>query len=244
MAKQRLDVLLVARGLFPSREKAQRAIMAGDVTLPERIADKPGLQVAEDAVLTVRTTEKYVGRGGLKLEEALAAFSVDCAGAVCLDVGASTGGFTDCLLQHGAAKVYAIDVGHSQLAWKIRDDPRVEVREHLNARYLTTEHVPEQVELCVLDVSFISLTLVLPVAMALVRPGGRLIPLIKPQFELRREDVGKGGVVRDPALRERAVERIRAWVLAEGSCAWDGCVASPITGAAGNQEYLACLRRL
>ncbi len=240
--KQRLDLLLVARGLFPSREKAQRAIMAGEVSVGERRVDKPGTNVAGDAAISVRAAEKYVGRGGLKLEGALREFAIETAGAVCLDIGASTGGFTDCLLQHGAAKVYAIDVGHSQLAWKIRSDPRVVVREHLNARYLTAEEVPEAIDLCVIDVSFISLTLILPRAIECVRGGGVIVALIKPQFELRKEDVARGGVVRDPALHEAAVEKIRRFVAETLRRAWVGCIESPILGGEGNKEFLACVR--
>jgi 23S rRNA (cytidine1920-2'-O)/16S rRNA (cytidine1409-2'-O)-methyltransferase len=241
-AKQRLDLLLVARGLFPSREKAQRAIMAGEVAVGGHTMDKAGTLVPVDAVLEVRAGERYVGRGGLKLEAALRHFAIATEGAVGLDIGASTGGFTDCLLQHGAAKVYAIDVGHSQLAWKIRSDPRVVVREHLNARYLTRAEVPEAVDVCVIDVSFISLTLILPRALECVRAGGVIVALIKPQFELRREQVGRGGVVREPALHEAAVEKIRAFVWESPGLSWEGCIESPILGGEGNKEFLACLR--
>jgi 23S rRNA (cytidine1920-2'-O)/16S rRNA (cytidine1409-2'-O)-methyltransferase len=167
---------------------------------------------------------------------------VDPTGATCLDIGASTGGFTDCLLQHGAARVYAIDVGHSQLDWKIRSDPRVIVREKLNARHLTREDIPEPIAVCVIDVSFISLTLILPPAAALLSNGGVIIPLIKPQFELRKEDVGKGGVVRDPALHEQAVEKIRTFIGTLPALSWAGVITSPILGGEGNKEFLACLR--
>lgn len=241
-AKQRLDQLLVARGFFESREKAQRAIMAGTVSIGEQLADKPGARVAEDAALTVKAAEKYVGRGGLKMEAALANFGVDPKDAICLDIGASTGGFTDCLLQHGAAKVYAIDVGHSQLDWKIRSDPRVVVREKLNARYLTRDDIPDPIAVCVIDVSFISLTLILPPAVALLSNGGVIVPLIKPQFELRKEDVGRGGVVREPALHEQAVEKIRSFVATLPGVAWTGVMESPILGGEGNKEFLACIR--
>ncbi len=242
-ARQRLDLLLVARGLCESREKAQRAIMAGEVRIGDQVADKPGMRVAEDAAISVKEAERYVGRGGLKLEAALREFAIDPTGAICLDVGASTGGFTDCLLQHGAAKVYAIDVGHSQIAWKIRSDPRVIVREHLNARYLTQEDIPEPIDVCVIDVSFISLTLILPPAVALVRPTGVIVPLIKPQFELRKEEVGRGGIVRDPALHQRAVEKVRDLVTRELRLEWAGCIPSPILGGEGNTEFLACVRK-
>ena len=241
-AKQRLDLLLVARGYFESREKAQRAIMAGGVSIGEQRADKPGTRVAEDAAITVKTADRYVGRGGLKLEAALVQFGVDPTGQTCLDIGASTGGFTDCLLQHGATKIFAIDVGHSQLDWKIRSDARVIVREKLNARYLTRADIPDPIEVCVIDVSFISLTLILPPAAALLSNGGVIIPLIKPQFELRKEDVGRGGVVRDPALHERAVEKIRAFTATLPGLAWNGLIESPILGGEGNKEFLACLR--
>ena len=241
-AKQRLDQLLVARGFFESREKAQRAIMAGPVSIGEQLADKPGARVADDAVLTVKAAEKYVGRGGLKMEAALANFGVDPTGTVCLDIGASTGGFTDCLLQHGAAKVYAIDVGHSQLDWKIRSDPRVVVREKLKARYLTRDDMSDPIAVCVIDVSFISLTLILPPAVALLSNGGVIVPLIKPQFELRKEDVGRGGVVREPALHEQAVEKIRSFVATLPGVTWTGVIESPILGGEGNKEFLACIR--
>ena len=240
-AKQRLDQLLVARGYFESREKAQRAIMAGAVFVNEQRFDKAGTKVAEDASISVKSTERYVGRGGLKLEAALAHFAIDPTGATCLDIGASTGGFTDCLLQHGAAKVWAIDVGHDQLAWRIRSDPRVVVREGLNARYLDAEQVPDPLDLIVIDVAFISLTLILPPAVALLKPACVIVPLIKPQFELRKDQVGKG-VVRDPALHAEAVAKIRAFVEKETALAWTGCIESPIRGGEGNLEYLACLR--
>ncbi len=215
--------------------------MAGAVMVGDRVIDKPGTRVAEEAAVTVKAADRYVGRGGLKMEAALREFAVNPAGAVCLDIGASTGGFSDCLLQHGAAKVYAIDVGHSQLDWKIRSDPRVVVREKLNARYLGREDIAETIDICVIDVSFISLTLILPPAFELVRPGGVIIPLIKPQFELRKEEIGKGGVVRDPALHERAVEKIRLFVTETLGRKWCHCMESPILGGEGNKEYLACL---
>ena len=239
--KQRLDQLLVARGLCESREKAQRAIMAGEVMVGDRVMDKAGTKVADDAAIIVKAPPRYVGRGGFKLEAALAAFAIDPSGKTCLDIGASTGGFTDCLLQHRAAKVWAIDVGHSQLDWKIRSDPRVVVREKLNARHLTRADIPDSIDLCVIDVSFISLTLILPPALAVLSPSGVIVSLIKPQFELRREDVGRGGVVRDPALHGRAVEKIRDFVNAMPRCEWRGFIESPILGGEGNKEFLACL---
>jgi 23S rRNA (cytidine1920-2'-O)/16S rRNA (cytidine1409-2'-O)-methyltransferase len=241
-SRTRLDQLLVARGLFESREKAQRAIMAREVTVGENIVDKAGTRIADDAVITVKSAERYVGRGGLKLEGALTHFAIDPRGATGLDIGASTGGFTDCLLQHGAAKVWAIDVGHSQLDWKIRSDPRVIVREKLNARHLTRDDIPDAIDICVIDVSFISLSLILPPAVPLLSNGGVIIALIKPQFELRKEQVGRGGVVREPALHAEAVEKIRAVVARLAGLRWDGVIESPILGGEGNKEFLACLR--
>lgn len=216
--------------------------MAGEVKIGEQIADKSGTKVSEDVTLSVKSAQKYVGRGGFKMEAALAHFGVECAGRTCLDIGASTGGFTDCLLQQGAAKVFAIDVGHSQLDWKIRSDARVVVREKLNARYLTREDIPDPIDVCVIDVSFISLTLILPPAVALLSNGGVIVPLIKPQFELRKEDVGRGGVVREAALHEQAVEKIRAFIATLPGVTWDGVIESPILGGEGNKEFLACIR--
>jgi len=240
--KQRLDVLLVERGLVESREKAQRAIMAGLVRVGDTVSDKPGTRVAGDALLSVKQECRYVGRGGLKMEAALKHFAVDPTGRICLDIGASTGGFTDCLLQHGAAKVHAIDVGHSQLDWKIRSDPRVVVREKLNARHLTREDIPDSIDICVIDVSFISLTLILPAAFPLLAPGGVILALIKPQFELSKEEVDVGrGVVRDPAAQQRAVEKIEQFVRETGKT-WVGLIESPILGGEGNREFLACLQ--
>lgn len=241
-ARQRLDCLLAARGIFETREKARRAVMAGEVRVADSMVDKPGTRVAEDAQITVKSACRYVGRGGIKLETALRHFAIDPTGAICLDIGASTGGFTDCLLQHGAAKVHAIDVGHSQLDWKIRSDPRVVVREKINARHLTPAEIPDPIDLCVIDVSFISLTLILPPAFELLTPRGVILSLIKPQFELGRNDVGKGGVIRDPALHVRAVRKIEDFVSKSLSKNWCGFIESPIAGAAGNKEFFACLR--
>jgi 23S rRNA (cytidine1920-2'-O)/16S rRNA (cytidine1409-2'-O)-methyltransferase len=240
--KERIDLLLVQRGLCESREKAQRLILAGEVRVGEQVITKPGTRVAAEAEVTVRAADRYVGRGGHKLEAALREFQVPCAGAICLDVGASTGGFTDCLLQHGAAKVHAIDVGHSQLAWKIRSDPRVAVREHLNARHLVRAEFPDEIAVAVVDVSFISLTLILPPLVEVVRPEGVIVVLIKPQFELGRAEVGPGGIVRDPAGHQRAVEKIRDFVTGTLGRRWVGCLPSPILGGHGNQEFLACIR--
>lgn len=240
-AKTRLDQMLVARGLCASREKAQRAIMAGQVMVGGQRADKAGMPVTDAAIIEVIASEKYVGRGGLKLEGALDHFAVPVRGRVCLDVGASTGGFTDCMLQREAARVHSIDVGHSQLDWKIRSDPRVVVKEGLNARFLVFDDIGESIDLAVADVSFISLTLILPPVFALLQPTADMIVLIKPQFELAPAQVGKGGVVRDPVSREAAVERIRSFV-AESGWKWMGVIESPITGREGNVEYLAHLK--
>lgn len=240
--KQRLDTLLVARAAFESREKAQASIMAGQVTVAGQRVDKPGARVPADAEIAIKAGPRYVGRGGLKLEAALAAFGIDPAGALCLDIGASTGGFTDCLLQHGAARVYAIDVGHGQLDWKIRADPRVVVREKLNARHLSRAEIPEAPAICVIDVSFISLTLILPPAFEVLTPTGVILALIKPQFELGKNEVGKGGVVREAAAHEAAVGKIRDFVTGALSRRWEGVIESPILGAEGNKEFLACLR--
>jgi len=239
--KMRLDQLLVIRGLAPSREKAQRSIMAGQVLLGGQKAEKPGTKVAEDAVVELLAGEKYVGRGGLKLEGALDHFQISVEGRRGLDIGASTGGFTDCLLQRGAAHVHATDVGHGQIDWKLRNDSRVTVREGANARFLSIEDTGGLVDICVADVSFISLTLILPAAFALLTPTADMVVLIKPQFELTPDKVGKGGVVREVAFREEAVEKIRAFVEASGH-KWRGVIESPITGREGNVEYLAHLQ--
>jgi 23S rRNA (cytidine1920-2'-O)/16S rRNA (cytidine1409-2'-O)-methyltransferase len=239
--KMRLDQLLVLRGLSSSREKAQRSIMAGQVLLAGQKAEKPGTRVADDAVVEILAGEKYVGRGGLKLEAALDHFQIPVAGRAGLDIGASTGGFTDCLLQRGAASVHSTDVGHGQIDWRLRNDPRVTVREGVNARFLTTADTGGLVDICVADVSFISLTLILPAAFALLSPTADMVVLIKPQFELTPDKVAKGGVVRDPAFHEEAVEKIRAFVGAAGR-RWQGVIESPITGREGNIEFLAHLR--
>jgi 23S rRNA (cytidine1920-2'-O)/16S rRNA (cytidine1409-2'-O)-methyltransferase len=240
--KLRLDNLLVARGLFSSREQAQRAIMAGEVKIGTRVAAKSSELLEPDVAITVKSPPQYVGRGALKLESALDFFDVDVRDKVALDIGASTGGFTDCLLQRGAAKVYAVDVGHDQLAWKIRRDPRVLVIEKLNARFLSREHIPEVVDLCVIDVSFISLTLILPNAFELITPNGVILALIKPQFELQRPDVERGGVVRKPELHEKAKAKIVDFVTGLGHVAI-GMAPSVIRGTDGNQEFFVCLRR-
>ncbi len=241
LRKTRIDQLLTTRGLCTSREQAQRAIMAGRVTVDGHRAEKPGLQVSWDAQIEIRGAERYVGRGGLKLEAALEHFQVSAEGKRCLDIGSSTGGFTDCLLQHGAARVYAIDVGRGQMNWKLRNDPRVIVREGINARYLKAVDVGETVDLCVADVSFISLTLILPAVFALLPGAADMIVLIKPQFELSPGKVGRGGIVRDPTFRLEAVEKIREFVERQGR-QWLGVMESPIKGREGNTEFLAHIK--
>lgn len=245
MAKRRLDQLLVDRGLVETRSKAQALVMAGKVFSGERKLEKPGTQLSEDTELEVRgQPHPWVSRGGLKLVHALEDFSIDPTGWVAIDVGASTGGFTDVLLTHGAARVYAVDVGHGQLAWKLRTDARVVVLEKTNARHLTAEQIPEPADIVVCDASFISLRTVLPAAMALTKPGARLAALIKPQFEAGREHVGKGGVVRDTAVHEAVCCDIRDWL--DGMPGWrvDGITTSPITGPEGNVEFLIVCTRV
>lgn len=239
---ERADALLVERGLCDSREQAKRLIMAGEVLCgTERVA-KPSSRIPVDADLSVRERPRYVGRGGLKLEGALQEFALDPTGLICLDLGSSTGGFTDCLLQHGASRVHAVDVGTNQLAWKLRQDERVVAKERFNARHLQESDLGERVDLVVMDLSFISLRKVLPAAFGVLREGGSVICLIKPQFELSRGEVGKGGIVREPELREKAVEGIRAFVTEELERDWIALINSPITGADGNVEFLAWLR--
>jgi 23S rRNA (cytidine1920-2'-O)/16S rRNA (cytidine1409-2'-O)-methyltransferase len=242
LKKTRLDIALVDRGFFQSREQAQRAIMAGEVRVGEAVIDKASAKIAPDVAIAIESSPKYVGRGGLKLEGALRDFAIDVTGITALDIGASTGGFTDCLLQNGAKKVYAIDVGHGQLAWKIRNDPRVVVREKLNARYLSRADIPEPADLCVIDVSFISLTLILPNAFESVTANGMILALIKPQFELEASDVGRGGIVRDATSHAKAQEKIRQFVLDAGNEVI-GIVPSAITGMDGNQEFFICARK-
>lgn len=244
MPKQRLDLLLVSRGLTDSREQAQRLILAGEVTVNGQAAGKPGMKVDDSLPIAVKNKPRYVSRGGLKLEGALKAFPVSAEGKVCLDIGSSTGGFTDCLLQHGALRVHAVDVGTNQLVWKLRSDPRVIVKEQFNARYLKVEDLGESVELIVSDVSFISLTKILPAAFDCLtsEKEGDLLVLIKPQFELQPEDIGPGGIVRDPKLHKQAVEKIRTFVTEELGRRWMGLAPSPIKGMEGNTEFLAWLK--
>lgn len=214
-------------------------VLAGEVKVDGHVIDKPAERFGEDAVVEIKEKPRFVGRGGLKLEGALEHFGIDVNGWTCLDVGASTGGFTDCLLQRGAAKVHAIDVGTNQLVWKLRNDPRVVVREKFNARNMVEEDIGEKVRLAVMDLSFISLTKVLPAVFGVLEMGGAVVCLIKPQFELEREDVGKGGIVRDEALRKRAVEKIRDFATGEYSREWRGVIPASIAGMDGNQEFLA-----
>jgi 23S rRNA (cytidine1920-2'-O)/16S rRNA (cytidine1409-2'-O)-methyltransferase len=240
--KVRLDKLLVDLGHFESRERAQRSILAGQVLVNERVSDKPGLLVLPEAPIRVAARERYVSRGGLKLEGALDFFKIVPSGWRCLDVGASTGGFTDCLLQRGATHVVAVDVGHNQMAWKIRSDPRVTAIEGVNARFLTADQVGMDFDLAVADLAFISLTLVLDSVLKLLRLNGEAIVLIKPQFELDPQRVGKGGIVRQETDRLAAVAKIEDFVVHQLGREWRGVIPSPTLGTKGNQEYLACLR--
>ncbi|HTY86004.1 MAG TPA: TlyA family RNA methyltransferase [Candidatus Acidoferrum sp.] len=243
----RLDQALVERGLCASRERAKRAILAGQVRINHQSAHKPSDSVKPADHLTLESGEKYVSRGGHKLEHALRHFQLDVAGCAALDLGASTGGFTDCLLQHGAARVYAVDVGRGQLAWKLRQDPRVSVMEQTNARHLTARQMPSSfvpADLAVIDCSFISLRNILPAAIDLLRPDGRIIALIKPQFEAGKAEADRGrGVIRDPAVHERVVDELRQFVSAQTGVRWRGVVESPLSGPAGNKEFLALIEK-
>jgi 23S rRNA (cytidine1920-2'-O)/16S rRNA (cytidine1409-2'-O)-methyltransferase len=244
MPKQRADQLLVDRGLAESRSKAQALILAGLVYAGDRKVEKAGQPLADDAALEVRGRDHpWVSRGGIKLVHGLDHFGWDVTGAVALDVGSSTGGFTDVLLQRGAAKVFAVDVGTNQLAWSLRNDPRVIVHEKTNARYLTEAIVTEPIDIIVCDASFIGLAKVLDTALGFAKPGGRLIALIKPQFEADRHEIGKGGVVRDAAVHDRVCQTVAAWLRGRG---WDveGIVPSPITGPEGNVEFLIAARKM
>jgi 23S rRNA (cytidine1920-2'-O)/16S rRNA (cytidine1409-2'-O)-methyltransferase len=244
MARERLDKLLVDRGLAPSRERARALVMSGAVLVAGQPQTKPGTMIDPAAEIVLREQDHpYVSRGALKLVKGLDTFAIDPTGKVALDIGASTGGFTDVLLRRGVARVYAIDVGYGQLAWSLRQDPRVVVLERVNARNMDLELVPEACDLAVIDVSFISLTLVLPRVAELLRPpaGKPIVALVKPQFEVGREQVGKGGVVRDEAIRRSAVTKVRTWAEANGFVAGDD-VESPITGPAGNVEFLLLLQ--
>lgn len=241
--KKRLDVLLLEKGLATGRDKAKAIIMAGQVYVNQQKAVKPGTEYPADSLVEVRGSAlPYVSRGGLKLAKAVASFALDLRDATCIDIGASTGGFTDCMLQNGARKVYAVDVGYGQLAWELRSDERVVVLERTNIRYVTREQVPDPIDFAGADVSFISLQLVLPVAQQLLREGGEAVCLIKPQFEAGRGKVGKKGVVRDPAIHREVVQRVVAFAAATGLCpvALD---FSPVRGPKGNIEYLLHLQK-
>jgi len=240
--RERIDQTLVERGFFASRELAQRAIMAGEVRVGDRVFAKAAELIEIDAPISVVQTPQFASRGALKLGAALDFFGVEVKGKTALDIGSSTGGFTDCLLQRGAAKLFAVDVGHGQLAWKLRNDPRVTVMEKVNARFLSREDISEVADLCVIDVSFISLTLILPRAFELIAPEGMILALIKPQFELQRKDVGRGGIVREPALHEKAQQKIVKFVE-EANYHVVGLVPSTITGTDGNQEFFICIRK-
>ncbi len=241
MKRERIDKLLVERGLAQSRTKAQALVMAGAVLVDEQLVRKPSESFLPEASVRIKSADdpasRYVGRGGLKLEEALREFQIDVTGLTCLDVGASTGGFTDCLLQNGACKVVAVDVGHNQLDWKLRGDSRVEPREGVNARYLKPEDFDPKFDLATIDVAFISATMILPAVVPLLTKQGRIITLIKPQFEVGKGEVGKGGIVTDPAQHERVVDEVNraAEELGLQVC---GVIRSPIRGAEGNVEFL------
>jgi len=243
-AKHRADQLLVERGLAEGRARAQALILAGLVFAGDRRIDKAGEALAGDAALQVRGRDHpWVSRGGVKLAHALDHFVIDPSGRIALDVGASTGGFTDVLLSRGARRVYAVDVGHGQLAWKLRQDPRVRVHERVNARALSREQIPEAVDLVACDASFIGLATVLPAPLALTAERAALIILVKPQFEAGREHIGKGGVVRDPAIHREVCDRAAAWVAAQPGWTVIGIVESPILGPEGNREFLLYARR-
>lgn len=247
MKRERIDKLLVERGLAPTRAKAQALVMAGAVLVGEQRVSKPSEAFTHDADIRVKgagdPAARYVGRGGVKLEAALREFSLDVSGLVCLDVGASTGGFTDCLLQHGARSVLSIDVGHNQLDWRLRQDPRVEVREGVNARYLKPEDFNEKFDIAVMDVSFISATKVLPAIVPLLTDAGRILTLIKPQFEVGRGEVGRGGIVKDAQQHTRVVEEVNAAAQALGLNV-RGVMESPLLGAEGNKEFLALYEKV
>ena len=236
--RARLDIELVARGLTTSREQAKRLILAGAVRVNGQLAGKASDTVLADADVQITAAEKFVSRGGHKLEAALIAFQVDPTGKLCVDIGASTGGFTDCLLQHGARHVHAVDVGKGQLAWKLRQDPRVTVHDEVNARNLLPSQIGAPADLVTIDASFISLTKLLPAAVQLLRPGGQLIALIKPQFEAGRHDVGKGGVVRDAGVHERVQAEVADFATGTLGLRLIGRCDSPLLGPAGNKEFL------
>jgi 23S rRNA (cytidine1920-2'-O)/16S rRNA (cytidine1409-2'-O)-methyltransferase len=242
VTKERIDKLLVERGLADTRERAQRLVMAGLVVSGDVVVDKPGTRIAADAPLAVKGDEHpFVSRGGAKLDATLAALALDVTGAVALDVGASTGGFTDCLLQRGARRVYALDVGYGQLAWKLRGDPRVVSMERTNVRALTAAAFPESLDLATIDASFISLRLILPVVTAVLGRGRRIVALVKPQFEVGKGRVGKGGVVRDSELHAEVLAELQRFA-AEHGLGIDALLTSPLLGPAGNREFFLLLR--
>ena len=244
---KRLDIALVERGLCASREKAKRAIMAGQVQVNQQLAHKPSDAVNEHDELGLIAGQKYVSRGGDKLEEALRAFHLNLSGQTAVDLGAATGGFTDCLLQHGAAKVYAVDVGHGQLAWKLRHDRRVVLMERTNARELIPAKFPPPftpLDFATIDCSFISLRKILLPAVALLRPGGRIVALIKPQFEAGKAEADRGaGVIRDPAIHERVIHELESFVAQQPQLSWRGIIESPLLGPAGNKEFLVLIEK-
>jgi 23S rRNA (cytidine1920-2'-O)/16S rRNA (cytidine1409-2'-O)-methyltransferase len=241
--KKRLDVLMLERGLAESRQKAQAMILAGEVSVDGAKQEKAGTQIPEASRIEISSRlQKYASRGGLKLEGALADFSVNPANSICLDLGSSTGGFTDCLLQHGAARIYAVDVNVDQLAWKLQQDLRV-IRIERNARELEQDDIPEPIDLAVADVSFISVAKILPPAIRIAKPDALFLILIKPQFELRREDVGAGGIVHDPALHERAIASVKQRAVENGLQVL-GVFPSRLTGAEGNQEFFLHARKI
>ncbi len=243
MPKERADSLLMSRGLCDSREQAKRLILAGEVLCGTQVVAKPSTKVDTESELHVKQRPKFVSRAGLKIEEAFNVFEIDLTDWICLDCGSSTGGFTDCMLQRGASKVHAVDVGTNQLVWKLRNDSRVIVKEKFNARYMELEDIGgEPVDMCVTDVSFISLTKILPSLFKVLKEGGVVVCLIKPQFELSRDEVSKGGIVREPELHQKAIDKIQQFVTDELKREWIACIDSPITGTDGNKEFLAYLK--
>jgi len=240
----RLDQAMVDRGLCDSREKAKRSILAGQVLVNDQLAHKPSDTVKPDDAIVLEAPEKYVSRGGQKLEHALLHFHLDVNGLAAIDLGASTGGFTDCLLQHGATSVTAVDVGHGQLAWKLRRDKRIAVMERTNARFLKPDQFPKPFDLAVIDCSFISLKKILPAAVPLVKPDGRIVALIKPQFEAGKAEADRGqGVISDPGIHERIIQELREFVSAQAGLCWRDVVESPLLGPAGNKEFLALIEK-
>ena len=236
--KKRLDIKLVECGIVQSRERAKSLIMAGKITVNDIIKDKPGILVSEDDVIALKGKEiPFVSRGGIKLESALTSFNIDINGSVCLDVGASTGGFTDCLLKHGAKQVFAVDVGYGQMAWNLRKDPRVVTIERTNIRYLPYEAVSSSIDLVTIDVSFISLKIVVPAVLKFMNANGSIVALIKPQFEAGKGKVGKGGVIRDAAMHDEVIKNLSAFFIETG-LKIEGVISSPVTGPKGNREFL------